>query len=100
MRALLILVVIVILGVGIYFGIQRFIPQQTESVSNPVVTITGVLNKVPPTSEYSYLLQTKTNSVGINSMKVDLGDYVGKEVSVTGQYSGDVLYADSVVTQK
>jgi hypothetical protein len=44
----------------------------------------------------SYLLQVGTQSIGIDSYSIDLSQYVGQQVTVSGQYSGDTLFVTSV----
>ena len=91
---LIFLIVIIILGVGGYFGFQyisRLGVSSPASQEIPVVTKTGVVQKLPkPGDDYTHMLKT------LNSYTVSLDGYANKNVSVTGQYSGDTLFVDSV----
>lgn len=43
-----------------------------------------------------YLLKTDDGIINITSSKVNLDDYIKKNISVTGQFSGSTLYVDEV----
>jgi hypothetical protein len=43
-----------------------------------------------------YLLKTNDEIVNMTSTKVDLDDYLKKEVTVTGMFSGSTLYVDEI----
>lgn len=43
-----------------------------------------------------YLLKTDSEIVNITSNKVNLDNYIKKNISVTGQFSGSTLYVDEV----
>jgi hypothetical protein len=56
-------------------------------------TLTGTITK----SGEEYLLTVPGKPTkGIDSYKLKLGDYVGKSVTVTGQYSGDTLFVNKI----
>ena len=44
----------------------------------------------------NYLLQTSNGIVNITSNKIDLDNYLKKNIKVTGMFSGDILYTDTV----
>jgi hypothetical protein len=73
-------------------------PAQTGVYKTAAITKTGELRKTNvPGSDFTHvLINTSEKSVGVASYSLSLDDYIGKQVSVTGQYSGDTLYADSV----
>lgn len=58
-----------------------------------VTTKTGTLST--KTSD-SYLLTTSDGIVNIASTKVNLDNYMKKKITVTGMYSGDILYVDKL----
>jgi hypothetical protein len=91
---------IVIVGVGAYFGLKYFYKPQSGSqiYKTAPVTKTGELRKTDvPGSDFTHvLINLPEKSVGVASYTLHLDDYVGKQVSVTGQYSGDTLYADEI----
>ncbi len=96
MKVFLVLLVVVALFVGGFFAYMKIATSSPSPTPNLEVTLEGTLTSVTPTSEYSFVLKNKTGTVGINSMKVDLSQYNNKKVIMKGQYSGSVLYADSV----
>lgn len=69
----------------------------TTSVENKlqqnVVSKTGV---VQAKSTEGYLLNTSDGIVNITSDKVNLDNYMKKNITVTGMFSGDILYVDKI----
>lgn len=63
---------------------------QTE---NPNITLTGTLNKAG--SRFSLSIVGKP-SIELDSRKINLDQYTGRSISVTGQYSGTTLFVDRV----
>ena len=64
---------------------------ETEVVS-PTVTIKGVVKL----SGTKTMITKDGVSTAITSRKLDLGSYDGKEVTVTGEFSGTTLFVDEV----
>lgn len=62
------------------------------------VTLTGILRKSEG-DDYHYVIVAEGRSTGVASQSVQLDQYEDKTVTVTGQYSGTTLYADSVTEQ-
>lgn len=62
--------------------------KQTVTKSGKVQAIKG--------DDYSHILITPSGNVKLNSYSVKLQDYEGKEIEVTGEYSGDTLFVDKV----
>ena len=98
------IVVLLLAGVVGYVGLSYYsgkqtsvVPQGRDSVpqTKTSVTKTGVL-QVLKGDDYNYALLSEGKLIGVNSYTIKLGDYVGKMVQVTGQYSGTTLYADTV----
>lgn len=103
MKAFLIgLVFIILIGAGAFVYLKYFYksPSQTgtQIYKTASITKTGELHKTNvPGSDFTHVLIIPSEkSVGVASYSQDLDQYIGKRVSVTGQYSGDTLYADSV----
>lgn len=44
-----------------------------------------------------FLLQTNSGPVTLQTFELDLSEYAGKTVSVTGKYSGDELFVSEIV---
>jgi hypothetical protein len=69
----------------------------TTSIENKlkqnVVIKTGVIQTK---STEGYLLSTSDGIVNITSDKVILDNYLKETVTVTGMYSGDILYVDKL----
>jgi len=57
------------------------------------VTKTGVIKM--KTGE-EYIMQVGQDMVNVASQKINLDDYLKKEVEIKGMYSGSTLYADEV----
>lgn len=64
-----------------------------QKVVQNVVTKSGMLQAK---TETEYLLSTKEGIVNITSTKVNLDSYMKKNITVTGMFSGDVLYVDKL----
>ena len=73
---------------------QLTVPAKTET--SPVVHKIGVMRKGKG-DDYAHVIVSGGKTEGVASFTLDLDQYVGKQVEVTGQYSGTTLYADSVV---
>lgn len=64
-----------------------------EKIQEKIVSKTGVVTtKIGD----EYLLKTNDEIVNMTSTKVDLDDYLKKEVTVTGMFSGSTLYVDEI----
>jgi len=103
MKAFLIgLLFIILVGAGTFVYLKYFYQSPTQTATGiyktAAVTKTGELRKTNVAgSDFTHvLINTSEKSVGVASYTLNLDDYIGKRVSVTGQYSGDTLYADSV----
>ena len=55
-------------------------------------TKTGMVKKVGKT----FILQVGNQSIGVDSYNVDLSQYAGQTVTVSGEYSGDTLFVSKV----
>jgi hypothetical protein len=91
-----ILVLLIVTAAG-YIGLKYFYTSDAVYKTAPV-TRTGELRKTNVAgSDFTHvLINSSEKSVGVASYTLNLDDYIGKQVSVTGQYSGDTLFADSV----
>ncbi len=93
------IIFLVILGVAGYFGFKYFIQgkgSETTQYKSTPVSLSGVLQATTG-DDYSHALLTGGKLTGVASYSVNLDDYVGQKVEVTGQYSGTTLYADSII---
>lgn len=108
MKAFLIGVVfLIIVSAGAFVYLKYFYvsPAQTGTkvYTTAAVTKTGVLQKTNVAgSDFTHVLISSDpaqKSIGVASYTLSLDSYIGKQVSVTGQYSGDTLYADTVAVQ-
>ena len=100
MKAFLIgIIFFVIVAVGAYVGLKYFYKPATGSstYTTAAITKTGILQKTTiAQSDFTHVIVSSGASVGVASYTLNLDDYIGKKVSVTGQFSGDTLYADTI----
>ncbi len=100
MKAFLIGVIfLVIVGAGAYIGLKYFYtpPAGSQTFKTAVLTKTGTLQKSTiAKSDFTHVLVSTGESVGVASYTLNLDDYIGKKVTVTGQFSGNTLYADNI----
>ena len=93
------LLFLVLVGAGAYVGLKYFYkpPTGSQTYKTAAITKTGTLQKSTiAKSDFTHVIITPDASVGVASYTLNLDDYIGKKVSVTGQFSGDTLYADSI----
>lgn len=67
-------------------------PTQEIAEERPGVTIKGKLVQAAG----KYFLQSGGKDTEVTSRRIDLMQWVGKEVEVHGEYSGTTLYLDSI----
>ncbi len=103
MKAFLIgLLLIILVGAGAFVYLKYFYKAPattaTGTYKTASITKTGELRKTNVVgSDFTHvLINPSEKSTGVASYSLNLDDYVGKQVSITGQYSGDTLYADTV----
>ncbi len=87
--------------VGGYIGLKYFYkpPAVSQTPQTATVTKTGILQKSTiAQSDFTHVIFSSSGSVGVATFqpKINLDDYIGKNVSISGQFSGDTLYADTV----
>lgn len=96
----LVFIIVIVAGAFVYLKYFYASPAQTgtQIYKTSSVTKTGELRKTNVAgSDFTHvLINPSEKSVGVASYSLDLDTYIGKKVSVTGQYSGDTLYADTV----
>jgi hypothetical protein len=104
-RKLIIFICLVIFGIiGGYFYLKRYESKQNLP-SSGVINQRGTENKVGETSLSGTLIQqgdeffisrSGEEPTSLDSYDIKLNRYIGKEVTVTGQYSGDTLFVKEV----
>jgi len=67
--------------------------QTKQNISDPTVTKVGVIQVK---SGDHYVFSSAGDLVNITSTKYNLDNYLKKNVSITGQYSGDTLYVGNL----
>ncbi len=65
---------------------------QSAAAKSGTTTKTGTVTKVGS----KYLLKAAGQSIDIDSYNIDLSQYAGKSVTLSGQYSGDTLFVSEV----
>lgn len=99
MKAFLIALIILILTISAAVFGFKYWQQQSEKGQAPIQlqkSISGVLQPIPSTGEYSDVISVNGQLVGVTSNTVNLKPYENKKVKVVGEYSGNTMYADSV----
>ena len=100
MKAFLVgIIVLVLAAAGAYVGLKYFYtpPSGSQMIQTADITKTGILQKSTVVqSDFTHVIISAGKSVGIASYSLDLDQYIGKNVSVTGQFSGTTLFADTV----
>lgn len=96
-----ILVALILLGGAGYAGYTYFASQQTakKPTMTKAVTLTGIL-QAGKGDDYDFVILSNGKITGVTTYKLKLDQYVGKQVTVEGQYSGTTLYADSITITK
>ena len=93
------IIFLIIVGAGAYVGLKYFYKPATgtQTYKTATITKTGILQKSTITaSDFTHVIVSSGSSVGVASYTLNLDDYIGKNVSVTGQFSGNTLYADTI----
>jgi uncharacterized protein (UPF0333 family) len=93
------IIFLVLVGAGAYVGMKYFYKPSTnpKTFQTAAITKTGTLQKSTiAQSDFTHVIVISGGSVGVASYTLNLDDYIGKKVSVTGQFSGDTLYADVI----
>jgi hypothetical protein len=104
MKYLFIVLFILILGIGGFFGYQYLLGQAktstpTGAVSEKagLITETGVVQKLAkPGDDYTHMLRSENGMIRLNSYTVKLDEYINKTITVEGQYSGNTLFVDAI----
>ncbi len=90
----------VIVAVGAFVYLKYFSPSSgtgSQQYKTEAVTKTGELRATTVAgSDFTHMLVAAGESVGVASYTLNLDDYIGKQVEIVGQYSGDTLYADTI----
>lgn len=81
-----------VLSLGVVFGGCSFVAKQADvTTETPTKSLTGV---VSVSNGVYFLKQDSGVTTTIDSRKIKLADYVGKTVTLTGEFSGSTLFAD------
>jgi hypothetical protein len=93
------IIFLILVAGGAYVGLKYFYKPSTspQTFQTAVITKTGILQKSTiARSDFTHVIVSSGGSVGVASYTLNLDDYIGKKVSVTGQFSGNTLYADTI----
>jgi len=95
------IVVLVLVAAGAFVYLKYYSPSPTDPEATiyktAPVTKRGELRKTNvAASDFTHVLMADGSSVGVASYSLNLDDYIGRKVEVTGQYSGTTLYADII----
>ncbi len=100
MKTFIIFVLVVgVLGSAGFFGykyLARPTVEPTSTETAQTVTLEGKL-LTGKGDDYSYILiDGNGKTVGVASQTIELGQYVNKNVAITGTFSGTTLYAYTI----
>mgnify|MGYP000901814224 FL=1 len=96
---LLVLAAFFALGAIALNKFKATVPASTSSTVQQKVGTTTKTGTISVSNNIFYLQEAGQTPKEIDSYTVDLGQYVGQSVTVSGQYSGDTLFVGSVVTK-
>ncbi len=104
-RKILIFICLIVFGIiGGYVYLKKYDSEQ-NSPSPGTINQRGAENKVGETSlsgtliqqgDDFFISQSGEEPTGVDSYDIKLTQYIGKEVTVTGQYSGNTLFVKEV----
>ena len=100
-------IIIILLVLAAFFALgaialnksKATVPASTSSTVQQKVGTTTKTVTISVSNNIFYLQEAGQTPKEIDSYTVDLGQYVGQSVTVSGQYSGDTLFVGSVVTK-
>ncbi len=95
---IILLTIAVLIGLGM-FALSKLKSTQTPPTTNQKVGTTTKTGVITTSNGVFYLQEAGQNPKEIDSYTVELGDYVGETVTVSGQYSGDTLFVGNVGTK-
>ncbi len=87
-----------LIGVGA-LALSRLKNTTPPPATNQKVGTTTKTGVISTSNGVFYLQEAGQTPKEIDSYTVELGDYVGQTVTVSGQYSGDTLFVGSVETK-
>lgn len=98
---IVIFIVLLLLGGAGYAGYAYLTSQQTakKPTMTKAVVLTGTL-QIGKGDDYDYVILSKGKITGVATYKLNLNQYVGKKVTIEGQYSGTTMYADRIIETK
>lgn len=92
-RAVRLSFLIIVVSFGTFLGGCNLVAKPADmNTESPNVTIKGVISAI----NKIYSISDGIKSTELVSNSLDLGQYVGKTVTVIGQFSGTTLYVDLV----
>ena len=87
-----------LIGLGM-FAFSKLKSTPTPPTTNQKVGTTTKTGIISSSGGVFYLQEAGQTPKEIDSYTVELSDYVGQSVTVSGQYSGDTLFVGSVETK-
>jgi hypothetical protein len=99
MKGLLIglMIVIILISAG-FFGYKYYSRTKVNAPAaenSPTVKLSGMIQKAKG-DDYNFIIIANGKSTGVSSYTLKFDTYVGKNVEITGQYSGSTLYVDTI----
>lgn len=92
---IILLTAAILIGLGV-FAFSKLKNTQAPPAANQKVGTTTKTGVISNNNNVFYLQEVGQTPKEIDSYTVELGDYVGETVTVSGQYSGDTLFVGSI----
>lgn len=93
--AIILLAAAVLIGLGM-FALSKLKSTTTTPVTNQKVGTTTKTGTISSSGGVFYLQEAGQPLKEIDSYTVELSEYVGQKVTVSGQYSGDTLFVGTI----
>lgn len=95
---IILLTIVALIGLGM-FALSKLKSTQTPPTASQKVGTTTKTGVISTSNGVFYLQELGQTPKEIDSYTVELSDYVGETVTVSGQYSGDTLFVGNVGTK-
>jgi hypothetical protein len=95
-QTIVVLLVLALVGGGLFWWMNAAKKQQAVPAAAEKSGTTTKFGTISSSGGRFYLQEAGQNPLEIDSYVVELSEYVGQTITVSGQYSGDTLFVGSV----